>query len=131
MLRKNSQTIVPCRPLKSIFHEYDITHIHFFSLDVEGYEFEVLNTINFNKVRIDVLLVEIDGMGQLAGKQTNEKNLKIDKLLTQKAGMIKMPTDGNLVPECQRNKKNRSPNQLTIWHSNLYVHPSMRDDICT
>ena len=83
------------------------------------------------KVRIDVLLVEIDGMGQLAGEQSNTKNAKIDKLLTQKAGFIKVPTDGKLLPDCQRKKKGRTSNQLSIFNSNVYVHPSMRDDICT
>ena len=37
-----------------------ITHVDFLSLDVEGHELEVLKTIDFSKVTIDVITVEND-----------------------------------------------------------------------
>ena len=51
-----SQTIiVPTRRLETILDEYKITHINYLSIDVEGAEFEVIKSINFDKVFIDVI----------------------------------------------------------------------------
>ena len=52
----------------------DVPHVDFFSLDVEGSELEVLLTINFTKVTIDVMMVEFDG-------RDVQKEWKIDQLL--------------------------------------------------
>jgi len=51
-----SQTIiVPTRRLETILDEYKITHVNYLSIDVEGAEFEVIKSINFDKVFIDVI----------------------------------------------------------------------------
>ena len=51
-----SQTIiVPTKRLETILDEYKITHINYLSIDVEGAEFEVIKSINFDKVFIDVI----------------------------------------------------------------------------
>jgi len=60
---EGKQTVsVPCGPLspvvEDIFQEGE--HINFFSLDVEGAEMMVLNTINFKKVNIDILMIEVE-----------------------------------------------------------------------
>jgi hypothetical protein len=34
---------------------HNISHIHYLSIDVEGAEFEVIKSINFDKVFIDVI----------------------------------------------------------------------------
>ena len=52
---------VPCAPVKHIFETFGITHIDFFSLDVEGAELEVLKTLNFSNVHINVFVIEQDG----------------------------------------------------------------------
>jgi FkbM family methyltransferase len=44
--------------LESIFDKYNITNINFLSIDVEGAEFNVIKSINFNKVFIDVIIFE-------------------------------------------------------------------------
>jgi len=49
---------VPARTLTSILNEYDVTTIDFFSLDVEGYEINVLKGIDFEKHRPNLMLVE-------------------------------------------------------------------------
>ncbi len=41
--------------LQSILDMFDITHINYLSIDVEGGEFEVIKSIDFNKVMIDVI----------------------------------------------------------------------------
>lgn len=51
---------VPSVRLDSILAEYGVTHVDFLSLDVEGHELEVLKTIDFSKVTIDVITVEND-----------------------------------------------------------------------
>jgi FkbM family methyltransferase len=44
--------------LEDLFEEYNVKHIHFISIDVEGGEFEVIKSINFDKVFIDVIVFE-------------------------------------------------------------------------
>lgn len=51
---------VACVRLNTILQKYGISHIDFFSLDVEGHELEVLKTIDFSKITIDVITVEND-----------------------------------------------------------------------
>lgn len=54
--RKN----VTKRRLDSVLREHNITHADFLSLDVEGFEMEVLQGINFDDIDIDVIVVEND-----------------------------------------------------------------------
>ena len=48
----------PCITLEKLFNKHNINEIHFFSLDVEGYEKEVLEGIDFNSVFIHCMVVE-------------------------------------------------------------------------
>jgi hypothetical protein len=48
----------PCKPMSDYLKGMDV--INFFSLDVEGAEFEVVSTIDFHAVHIDVMIVELD-----------------------------------------------------------------------
>ncbi|XP_052098880.1 uncharacterized protein LOC127733585 [Mytilus californianus] len=50
---------VQCFPFYSIMKALNVTHVDFFSLDVEGNELEVLRTIPFDKIYIDMMTVEI------------------------------------------------------------------------
>ncbi len=47
------------RSLQSILDEAGLDHIHFFSLDTEGYEYNILCGIDFKKVKFDYILIEI------------------------------------------------------------------------
>lgn len=47
--------IVKTKKLETICDEQHISHIHYLSIDVEGAEFEVIQSINFDKVFIDVI----------------------------------------------------------------------------
>ena len=40
---------------------FDIKHIDLWILDTEGAEFEVLQTVDFSKIEIDVIAIEADG----------------------------------------------------------------------
>ena len=46
---------VNTKKLETILDENDISHINYLSIDVEGAEFEVIKSINFDKVFIDVI----------------------------------------------------------------------------
>ena len=46
---------VNTKKLETIFDEHKLTHINYLSIDVEGAEFEVIKSINFDKVFIDVI----------------------------------------------------------------------------
>jgi len=55
----NSSIIkVKMRTLESLLEENKITHVNLLSIDVEGAEFDVIHSINFNKVFIDVICFE-------------------------------------------------------------------------
>jgi len=46
---------VTTKKLTSILQEHDISHIHYLSIDVEGAEFQVIQSIDFDKIFIDVI----------------------------------------------------------------------------
>jgi hypothetical protein len=46
---------VNTKKLETILDENNISHINYLSIDVEGAEFEVIKSINFDKVFIDVI----------------------------------------------------------------------------
>ena len=56
MMNSNTEVIkVNTKKLETICDENNISHINYLSIDVEGAEFEVIKSINFNKVFIDVI----------------------------------------------------------------------------
>jgi FkbM family methyltransferase len=58
---KNSYIVkVQTRTLSSILNDAGITHIDFFSLDVEGHEYEVLDSMDWS-IPVHVILVEVLG----------------------------------------------------------------------
>ena len=46
---------IDTKRIETICDEHAIRHIHYLSIDVEGGEMKVLQSINFNKVFIDVI----------------------------------------------------------------------------
>ena len=56
LMNASSEIImVDTKKLETIFDENNISHVHYLSIDVEGAEFEVIKSINFDKVFIDVI----------------------------------------------------------------------------
>lgn len=53
--------VVPCVALGSILQTFGVSHIDFFSLDVEGAELQVLNTLDLKVLHINVIVIEQDG----------------------------------------------------------------------
>jgi len=55
------QTIpVMCFPFNDILTAINVTHIDYLSLDIEGLEVEVLETLNWKKIRIDIMTIEFN-----------------------------------------------------------------------
>lgn len=75
IVEKNIKT----RSLDKILDEYKYYNIDFMNLDIEGHELNVLKTINFEKIKIKYLCVEMIEHNQ----KSSEKNEKIRDLLTQ------------------------------------------------
>ena len=73
-------------PVYSILKALNMSYINFFSLDVEGAELEILKTIPFDKVKIDLFYIEYaitnaDGIDRLAtNKKLNEINEFFERL---------------------------------------------------
>ncbi len=53
------------KPLSEIFSENKLTHVDFISIDVEGYEVEVLKSNDWTKYQADVLCIEGSGYSYL------------------------------------------------------------------
>jgi hypothetical protein len=50
--------IVNTKRIDTICEENEINHIHYLSIDVEGAEYDVIKSINFDKVFVDVIEFE-------------------------------------------------------------------------
>ena len=91
-----------------MLEEYGVTRINFFSLDVEGAELKVLETFNFDKVKIDVLMVEAEFFEAQGGVHANNAKIEaVRTLIETKSNMKRVPsrldqgdTDKRL---CERN----------------------------
>lgn len=75
---------VNTKKLETIFDEHAVSHINYLSIDVEGAEFEVLKSINFDKVFIDVIGFE-NNYAEVSTPiilYLEYKGLKVDKIST-------------------------------------------------
>ena len=58
---------VSCVPLQMLLDTFGMVHVDFFSLDVEGAELQVLQTVDFQKLQVDVMVVEME-----SGEERNQ-----------------------------------------------------------
>jgi FkbM family methyltransferase len=52
---------IPCRPLLPILDALGLNHVDFWVLDVEGAELLVLKSMDFTRITVDVMVIELDG----------------------------------------------------------------------
>ncbi|GAQ77796.1 hypothetical protein KFL_000030730 [Klebsormidium nitens] len=57
----NGSVLVPCGPLGKYINLAGVTRIDFFSLDVEGAEMLILESMDWSKIELHVLMVEMSG----------------------------------------------------------------------
>lgn len=57
-INPNKTIEVPCKPMKKILRQANMTKIDFFSLDVEGAELIVLDTMDWS-IQVSVFLIEV------------------------------------------------------------------------
>lgn len=74
---------VKTKTLSNIFQEKGIKYIDFFSLDVEGGELDVLNTIDWSNISIYLICIELDGHNQ-------EKDRKCRQMLIENGFRFKV-----------------------------------------
>ncbi len=72
-MKETTKLRVPARTLDSVLSEHQIQSVDFFSLDVEGYEYEVLKGLSLDKVKVTNIFIET--------RETNES--AIDEHLTR------------------------------------------------
>jgi len=53
-----STVTVQCFPLMDVLAALDVNHVDYLSLDVEGPELEILRTLDWNRLRVDIVTVE-------------------------------------------------------------------------
>lgn len=58
-------TKIQCFPLYSLLLALETSTVNLFSLDIEGAEFEVLKVFPWDKVRVEVMLVELEHAGKV------------------------------------------------------------------
>ena len=64
---KHTARHVPCFPLETLLFALNRTHVDFLSLDIQGLELAVLETIPYNDVDITVISAEVEHGGPGAG----------------------------------------------------------------
>lgn len=81
---------VNVKPIQFIFDEFNITEIEFMFIDVEGKEIDILNGINFDKTKINILEVE----PHFEDHRKNIIDLLDSKKFTLKKEIDRDPKDG-------------------------------------
>jgi FkbM family methyltransferase len=64
---------VHCGPLQHYLDALDMKHVNFWSLDVEGSEYNILKTVDFDRTRIDVVIVE--SQNSMSGRPEYKKKV--------------------------------------------------------
>lgn len=84
----NNKTIIKAITVEQLFKEYNITYIDFLSIDVEGGELDVLETINWKNISIYLICIELDN-------ENIEKDEKCRKILKENGFEFKLKMNIN------------------------------------
>jgi FkbM family methyltransferase len=119
---------VPCSPLSHTFKKNNIDKIDFWSLDVEGSELIVLQTVDFDAVDISIIMVECDD--EMCDETRSTKGQAVDDLLTA-AGYKVMARTGasfySYLPRGSRKIGQRFHYLAGHRTNNVYVAKNMQD----
>ena len=84
---------VPCGPLGAWLSALRVTHLDFFSLDVQGAELMVLGTLNWRMLSVGVLLSECKRVGCSDPQDTAVRTLLEERAGLRWAGMLRARHD--------------------------------------
>lgn len=82
---KGTKFSVPAKPINHILKEHNITTVDFFSIDTEGAEIEILNSIDFDQVNYKSFLIEFHGSNSV-DNTTKENKIKLANQKLTKLG---------------------------------------------
>ena len=74
---------VQCFPLQAVLKAIDLPKVQYFSLDIEGAEYDVLKTIDFNVVDFSVFSIEIEDDNDNVMRLNSGSNEDLHKYLKQ------------------------------------------------
>ena len=74
---------VQCFPLQAVLKAIDLAKVQYFSLDIEGAEYDVLKTIDFNVVDFSVFSIEIEDDNDNVMRLNSGSNEDLHKYLKQ------------------------------------------------
>lgn len=83
---KGSKIEIHCGPLQYYLDALEIRHIDFWSLDVEGSELKVLETVDFDRTHVDVIIAE--SQNRLSYLPEIQKKVEDVRLLLQNRGYL-------------------------------------------
>jgi FkbM family methyltransferase len=120
---------VPCVPLSELLRRNNVRRINFLSLDVEGAELKVLQTVDWSALQVDVLMVEAElSQNSQFALAPSELRGKIDAVrayltsvgFTQVPSRVQCNSTSTRTP-CHRNGQKLDPMYLGIAGSDLFV----------
>ena len=92
-LKKFRSKTVKTQILMNILKKYNFKNIDFLNIDIEGHEFEVISSINFKKLKIKLICIEILGFNKNQKKRKN----KLKKFLKRKGFRLKNRIGSNYI----------------------------------
>jgi FkbM family methyltransferase len=102
---------IHCGPLQHYLDSLSIHHIDFWSLDVEGEELHVLQTVDFEKTQIDVIIAESDN--RLRHTPEFQQKVKDVRVFLQDRGYLMLSSITVYKSDVFLNKK------ACVLHSNI------------
>ena len=107
-------TTTQCFTLLSLLLAVGQTEVDYFSLDVEGPELEILQTIPFKKIKIKVISVEYRVHGDTKEVNTRESLIKLGKLRSFFKGLAMYEEAGILPASSTGNKEEEEQDGLDV-----------------
>ena len=122
IMNKSAKVEVQCFPFFSIMKAVQRTHIDLLSLDVEGAELGILQTLPFSELTIDVILVEYQVYDSRAA---GERRLKDIASFMANTGIYEYVGKYRELDMLFERKSNTTQSKLQKWKKKMYTFPSI------
>lgn len=100
------QMEVPSMTFQELCEKYQITHIHYLEIDTEGYDSEIIKSIDFNNIKIDYMQYEFWGFNKSYfvsyGKDAvkyGRRAMKSTRFMLESLGYKLTRVNGNVIAE--------------------------------